>query len=78
MINTVAKEYSRACLEHPEFASGSIDKAVVILAEEFGEVAKAVDQQDYEALKKELAQVVAVGFRFLEMLEERNAEVKKP
>lgn len=73
MIEVVCKEYERACKEHPEFASGSFDKAVVILTEELGEVAKAVYEQDYESLKNELAQVISVGFRFLEMLENRNA-----
>lgn len=72
MLKQIFEEYERACKEHPEFSDGSIDRAVVLMTEEVGEVAKAVYEHNYEDLKKEIAQVITVGYRFLEMLEDKG------
>jgi NTP pyrophosphatase (non-canonical NTP hydrolase) len=53
---------------HAGFDQQTSDKSLVILAEEFGEVARAVYEGDYENLEEELVQVAAVCWAWLETL----------
>lgn len=46
------------------------DRWCVILAEEFGEAARAVYESDPEALREELVQVAAVAVAWIEDLDE--------
>lgn len=54
--------------EHAGFDKQTADRSVVILAEEFGEVARAVYECDPENLVEELVQVAAVCVAWLETL----------
>ncbi len=64
--NVVHEAYTAAVKKHPHFAH-SVEQAVVIMGEEFGEVARAVYEGDVPQAKKEAAQLAAVCLRFLEM-----------
>lgn len=67
MKKLVMEEYRLACDEHPAFAR-SLDHAVVLLAEEVGEVASALDNLDFDNMRKELAQVIVVCVRTLKRM----------
>ena len=65
IIGDLKQERRRHNILHPDFAD-TIEKQLVILVEEVGEVAKAI--QDGVGLKDELVQVMAVACRILEGL----------
>jgi len=54
---------------HPNFGKTDSEK-LMILVEEVGEVAKAIQEGDVDNLKEELVQVAAVAQRWLEGMEE--------
>lgn len=62
----IAEERERQDRIHPEWWNS---EAIGVLAEEFGEVAKAWNEQDMESLREELVHVAAVAVRWLENLE---------
>jgi len=65
-IALILKEGERARAKHGTggpFATPS--RFLEILVEEVGEVAKAINEKDYEGLRKEAAQVASVALRWL-------------
>ena len=48
----------------------SNEEKFIIFAEEVGEVARAVYEKDFSQIKKELIETLAVGFGWLESLDE--------
>lgn len=64
----VEREYSLACIKHPGFSGGSIDRALTLMVEEVGEVAEAIKDGSIVELETEIAQVAAVCLRMLELV----------
>lgn len=62
--NLIDLERTRQDRIHPEWHGDN--HGLVVLAEEFGEVAKALYEGDTQNLKEELVQVCAVCVRWLE------------
>lgn len=66
-VDCVLEAYIYAKGKHPHFADNA-NHAVSIMAEELGEVARAVNDGDMDHAKKEAAQLAAVCLRFLKEL----------
>lgn len=64
----IAKELERAKELYPDFAKCEFH-GVSILSEEVGEAAQAINDGDYNAAQKELAQVAAVAIRLIMFLD---------
>ena len=62
-LNAILKERKRQDIIHPK--SEDYDYFAVLI-EEVGEVARAIQNEDYENLQEELVQVAAVAIRWLE------------
>lgn len=69
MNKYVLEQLEKAKAKHPIFPSNPAD-GLSIIAEELGELAEAInDQQSRERMKEEAAHVAVTAIRFLEMLE---------
>lgn len=68
-VSFVGKEYAKAKAKHPVFPDNPAE-GLSIIAEELGELAEAVnDQQGKERMKEEAAHVAVTAIRFIEGLE---------
>lgn len=65
--NKVIEERIRQNKLHPDWIRIN-EMALSVLAEEFGEVAKAINEGDHENLKEELVQLASVCLRWYEGL----------
>ncbi|MBT2728385.1 hypothetical protein J7E63_15760 [Bacillus sp. ISL-75] len=65
IINAIVKERKRQDYLHPR---NKKDDYFVILLEEVGECATAIQKKDQDNLKEEIVQVAAVAMRWLEAL----------
>ena len=73
-LTMIQLEYQYACQKHNDVDRGEgAYSALSTLAEEVGEVAKALNDGDKDHAIKELAQVGAVCIRFIEMLESETS-----
>jgi NTP pyrophosphatase (non-canonical NTP hydrolase) len=64
----IHKALEHAETKHPKFCL-NIFQAVSILTEEVGEVAKAINDNQFENAIHELYQVIAVSIRFIKHME---------
>lgn len=73
------REYSSACRKHPEFAD-SLELAVCVIAEEFGELAKEILEKKYGWKSRaviEASHVAVTAVRMMGMLiKEKNLETE--
>lgn len=60
-------ELANARAKHPLFATNRA-KGISIIAEEFGELCKAVNEEDYKHAKMEALHVIVTCIRFVEEL----------
>ncbi len=63
IFQLIVNERARQDYLHPNFPE---HKRLPVLVEEHGEIGKAIFEEDFEELKKELVQNMAVCFRWLE------------
>jgi NTP pyrophosphatase (non-canonical NTP hydrolase) len=73
IFELINRERSRQEQLHPKWFNIN-EMSLSILAEEFGEVAKAINDCDYENLQDELVQVISVCFRWLENMPDETTE----
>lgn len=66
VMDIIGNEYAQACGKHPIIAK-TMEGAFIVLSEEVGSVAKAINDNKKEEMVTEIAQVAAVCFRMLEM-----------
>lgn len=72
-IDKVFQALEDACQKHPVFATGVME-GYMVLGEEVGEIAKALNDGDLRQALEEVSQTGAVCLRYIPLIEERLRE----